>query len=143
MFALMSDILARLMKKGEMAENDLRIAVNRGREEVTKLQKPAIMVVLNGMVEAGFITTRDSPIPNTGLTTKYYIRVGDVVHAAGLWWVVHQALSTDTLVWTGSLVLAATAEEALAKYNALAKKRKDYPYCWTQADSATAAEIVI
>src|SRR5689334_603095 len=47
-----------------------------------------------------------------------------------VWAVTHRCFATDHITYTSHLFLTETAEDALAKYNALAKQRKDYPYCW-------------
>lgn len=46
--------------------------------------------------------------------------------------------------FTTTLVEAMSAKEALKKYNALAKTRKEYPYMWNEVelDSVRPAEVV-
>lgn len=62
----------------------------------------------------------------------------------GVWKVVHKAFSTDHLAWVDSLVLADSAEEALEKYNRLAKERTQYPYMWNQVnlDAVHPVEVI-
>lgn len=42
---------------------------------------------------------------------------------------------------TSSLVEAKTKQGALRKYNALAKLRHEYPYCWNQVKLSSVYEI--
>ena len=46
--------------------------------------------------------------------------------------VIHKHFCTDDIRLTHTLVQASTKLNAKNKFNKLAKKRKNYPYCWNE-----------
>lgn len=56
--------------------------------------------------------------------------------------VVHEHFVTDHLAFTTSLIRATSVKEAREKFNRLASKRREYPYCWSNASSISEAEII-
>jgi len=49
-----------------------------------------------------------------------------------LWVVVHKHFVTDNIKFTTSVVKAPTKQIAMKKFNNIAKKRSEYPYCYSK-----------
>lgn len=139
-------ILSLLEGDKEVAVLDLMNAINDNLEDDTeKYKPPAFLRIINGMEKAGLIGVRDGTVPGTAVPMKYIKKSGEEGILTGVYVVFHGAFSTDDIRPTTSLVTGVSPEEALQKYNALAKKRKDYPHMWNEVgpDSIKPATAIL
>jgi hypothetical protein len=63
----------------------------------------------------------------------------------GFWVVSHLCFQTDDCRPTRSVVVAATKQEAVDKYNTLAKARTEYPHFWNQVglENVSPLEVIV
>ena len=54
----------------------------------------------------------------------------------------HACFTTDTIGRTTSIVEATSPGEAIGIFNRLAEKRRDYPYCWSDAHAIDRVEVI-
>jgi len=136
--------LLEVLKDKEMTANDLRIAINKNRSSEMRYQAPAFNQLMSEIVLDGLLTFRDGLIPNTDIATKFYSKSKEAKIPC-LWKVVHKALNTDDIIFVSDLVLASSKEEALKKYNALARERKEHPYMWNEVElgAVLPTEVII
>lgn len=59
-----------------------------------------------------------------------------------LWRVSHDKFVTDHIGTGVSIVEASSYDEALRKFNALAEKRRSYPFMWSYARSIEEVEVI-
>jgi len=60
-----------------------------------------------------------------------------------LWSIVHKHFCTDHIEYTSSVVKAPTKQIAMDKFNKLAAKRSEYPYCYSQATLENISKLKI
>jgi hypothetical protein len=116
----------------EMAELDLRNTLNKGRHKSECYSQEALRLVLQGMVETGILHHECRPVPNTSLMMAYYKKIEELAIINGLWSVPHLSLATDKLEPTNTIIIAATAEDAVEKWKKLASTHREYPHCWQE-----------
>ena len=57
--------------------------------------------------------------------------------------VQHEELQDSNLILTNTVVKANDREEALIKYNGVAKMRSDYPLYWNQVSLGSVKQLVV